>query len=487
MTLLIGSLPAQVVAGLLLLGLAAATRAFTKNRVVRGRVRLTILLSGVFVAVSAAVATEGVLRPATRPLAISVSHLVLAFALIHYIVLVAVNPLRTDRVPERFPTIVQDAIVFLIWALVATLVMEEKFLTTSAVGAVVAGLALQDTLGNLVSGLALQVEKPFSLGHWIVSGEWEGEVTEITWRAVKLRTRQGNQVIIPNAELSKSAVTNYSEPASPTRIEIDIGTSYDDPPNRVKAALYEALAREPLVLKSPAPLVRLIDFAGSALLYRVHFWIEHLPMDEIVTDRVRTAIYYLLKRQAITIPYPIQVEYSGEELRQAVPDEGAVREHEALLAGTDLFGVLSEEDRRALLAASTLMLFGRGETIVQQGEPGESAFVIVSGRVRVSVDPGDAELRLLERGDYFGEMSLLTGDARSATVRALEDSRVLQITADDFRRFVLQDPAVVEQLSDVAAHRRAGLARARDAALAVPTAPELRRGLVARMREFFRV
>ena len=135
-----------------------------------------MVLVAVVIAIDLALAAPSLVRPDTRPLAVSVAQLVFALALIHFLVLVLVNPLREDRIPERFPTIVQDVIVFSLFMLVATLVMDEKFLTTSAVGAVVAGLALQDTLGNLVSGLAIQVEKPFQLGHWISMGEWEGEV-----------------------------------------------------------------------------------------------------------------------------------------------------------------------------------------------------------------------------------------------------------------------------------------------------------------------
>lgn len=486
MNLLPGSLPAQVAAGLVLLGLAAAVRAATANRVVRGRVRLTMLLAAVYAALNIALAVPGLLRPETRPIAISVGHLVLAFALIHFIVLIAVNPLRADRVPERFPTIVQDALVFTIWALVATLVMEEKFLTTSAVGAVVAGLALQDTLGNLVSGLALQIEKPFKLGHWIVSGDWEGEVTEITWRAVKLRTRDGNQVIIPNAELSKSAIVNYSEPASPSRFEFDIGTSYDDPPNRVKAALLEVLAAEPLVLKTPPPFVRLINFADSSIIYRVHFWIEQLPTDEIVTDRVRTAIYYTFKRRNITIPYPIQIEY-GLEMPPAGPSAEEKQRHTELLASSDLFGLLAEDDRQALVEAAAIRVYGRGEIVMRQGDEGDSAFIVASGRVRIALDPGDVEVAVLERGAVVGEMSLLTGEPRTATARALEDATLLEITAGDFRRFVLENPALVDQIGAIVAERRHGLSRARDAAVASVPLPEVRRSLVARMRTFLRL
>ena len=481
---LVSSLPAQVVAGLILFGLAAATRAFSRNRLVRNRLRLTMLLAFVFVAIRAVLAGPDVVRPETEQVALSVAQLVFAFALIQFAVLLLINPLRVDRVPDRFPTIIQDVIVFILFAIVATLVMDERFLTTSAVGAVVAGLALQDTLGNLVSGLAIQVEKPFQLGHWVSSGGWEGEVIEITWRATKLRTRQGNQVIVPNGELARSSIINYSEPAAPTRLEIDVGTGYDDPPNRVKAVILDVLDREPLVLKVPAPVVHVISFDASSILHRARFWITHFPMDEVITDRVRTAIYYAFKRENVTIPYPIQIEY-GLEPPPSWPDAAALQAAGALLASTDLFGLLSEQDREALIPVSPLRVFGAGESIMRQGEAGQSAFVVYSGRVRVSLDPGDVEVAVLERGQYFGEMSLLTGDPRTATVRAAGDCTVLEITADNFRRLILESPSMIERISTVVAERRAGLARARAAVNAPP--PESATSLMARVRKFFRV
>ncbi len=484
MSAFLSSLPAQVVAGLILIGLAAVVRAFTNNRVVRGRVRLTMGLGVLFVGINAVLAASDLVRPEMRPLVVSISQLLFAYALIHFVVLVLVNPLRADRVPDYFPTIVQDVLVFVLFAIVATLVMEEKFLTTSAVGAIVAGLALQDTLGNLVSGLAIQVEKPFHVGHWISSGSWEGEVVEITWRATKLRTRHGNQVIVPNGELAKAAIINYSEPASPTRIEVEVGTGYNNPPNLVKAVMLDVLDREPLVMKSPAPVVHLISFDGSSILHRAKFWIQHFPMDDTIADRVRTGIYYAFKREHIEIPFPTQVEYSGGAAYSPGPDAVAIKTTEDLLGGTDLFGLLSHEDQQALAAASPLRLFGTGEAIVGQGEPGHSAFVVCEGRVRVSLDPGDVELAVLERGAYFGEMSLLTGDPRTASVRALGDCTVVEITSDAFRAFVLNQPALVERIGAVIAERRAGIARAR-ATVANAPPPESASSLVARVRRFF--
>jgi small-conductance mechanosensitive channel/CRP-like cAMP-binding protein len=482
---LLSSLSAQVVSGLVLLVLGLAVRIFTKNRVIVSRVRLTILLALVFVGINAALATTGLLTQDTRALLGSVAQLLFVFALVHFIVLVTVNPLAVDRVPERFPTIVQDVIVFTVFALVATLVLQEKFLTTSAVGAVVAGLALQDTLGNFVAGLAIQVEKPFRLGHWIRLGEWEGEVAEITWRAVKVRTRDGNQVIIPNGELSKSALTNYSEPASPTRIHVEVGAAYEHPPSAVKAAMHEALEHEPLVLRVPPPHVTLQAFADSAITYRAHFWIERLTLDEEAANRVRTRIYYSFRRHGISIPFPIQVQYEAE-MAALAPTDDMRRGWERLLAATELFGLLSEADRHALASTAASRFYGDTETIVAQGESGESAYVITDGAARVTLDPGDTEVAVLTAGQYFGEMSLLTGESRTATVRAKGDCQVLEVTADDFRRLILQNPATIERIGRSVAERRAGLAKAREAS-ASPVTHESATSFISRIRKFLRV
>ena len=170
----------------------------------------------------------------------------------------------------------------------ATLVFHDKLLTTSAVSAVVIGFALQDTLGNAFAGLAIQSERPFNVGHWIRVGDFEGRVAEVTWRATKLRTKAGNFVVVPNNIVSKEAITNYSEPAAAVRIEVEVGASYLCSPDEVKAAIGEALANSPRVLKTPPPDMILSAFDSSAINYRVRFWIQDYERDEAARDEVRT-------------------------------------------------------------------------------------------------------------------------------------------------------------------------------------------------------
>jgi small-conductance mechanosensitive channel/CRP-like cAMP-binding protein len=478
---MIPDLPTHAIAAAALLVAVAALRVFTRNRLVRNRLRLTLAL------LAATLGVEVVLRvasltPDLHAALLPIGRLLFALSTIHLAVLVLVNPLRVDRIPERFPTIVQDAIIIGLFAIVSTFVLDEKFLTTSAVGAVVVGFALQDTLGNMFSGLAIQVEKPFRVGHWIKAGEHEGSVIEVTWRAIKLRTRHGNLVTVPNSEIAKSPVTNYSEPIAPSRVHVDVGASYAAPPNLVKDTILEVLDQEPQVLKTPAPRVLLSDFGPSSLNYRAQYWIEEEHLDDVIADKVRCGIYYAFSRKGIEIPFPIQVEYSREEVRESDADRATRVEH--LLEGVPLFAVLGPEERQALARRASQRLYGRGEAIVRQGEPGSSIFVVASGRVRVTIGPERHEVAVTEAGGYFGEMSLLTGDARSATVLALEDCTVVEITADAFRDVVLANPAVLDTITADVTRRRGELAAVQSAAARLVHGPEAADSLLTRVRRF---
>jgi Mechanosensitive ion channel/Cyclic nucleotide-binding domain len=387
-------------------------------------------------------------------------------------------------VPDAFPSILQDAMVIGLLVLIATFVFEDKLLTTSAVGAVVVGFALQDTLGNAFAGLGIQSEKPFRVGHWIRVGDFEGRVAEVTWRATKLRTKSGNFVIVPNNIIAKDAITNYSEPAVPTRLEVEVGASYLSTPAEVKAAALEAVRQVPRILASPAPDVLLHAFDGSAITYRIRFWIGEYEFDDEARDQARTAIFYAFGRRGIEIPWPIEVGYSRD---WPEPDAASKQqERERVLARVDLFSRLTDDQRRHIAAASAIRLFGAGEVIVRQGDPGQSMFIVCSGSVAVLLEPDRREVAVIEKGGYFGEMSLLTGDPRSASIVARGDAAVLELDAELFRALGAADPKAVEEMGMAAMTRRAELAQVRDttgnAAAADAPAPFL-----SRMKKFLRL
>ena len=155
--------------------------------------------------------------------------------------------------------------------------LEERIFAATAVSAVVLGLALQDTLGNFFAGLAIQIEKPFRVGHWVSIRGTDGLVSEITWRATKIRTKAGNFVVVPNSLLSRDTIVNYSEPAVETRLELEVGVTYDVPPNRVKSTILAAIKDEPLISQS-------VDARSAARQLRGI--VDHLPHPR-VDDRLR--------------------------------------------------------------------------------------------------------------------------------------------------------------------------------------------------------
>lgn len=470
-----------VIAAVTSLAVTAALAASVPSRFVRGRLRFTAYLL---------LASIGLALASTQPIVEarllgSIGRLLLVLAIINLMVALLVNPWREHRASDRFPAIAQDVTIIGLFTVVATLLMRDQLLTTSAVGAVIVGFALQDTLGNFFAGLAIQTEKPFRVGHWIAVGDKEGQVAEITWRATKLRTEAGQFLIVPNSIVAKDPILNYSEPSIPTRLEVLVGVGYQFPPNQVKAALVDALSHTPLALAKPTPDILVHDFGDSAVVYKIRFWIGDYEMHEPARNELRSAIWYTFQRENIEIPYPIAVEI-GREDRPARPPEAVAAAAERL-ARVDLFSTLSPEQRLRLAEACPEKMYAANQHVVRQGAEGSSMFVIVSGRARVVLEPSGQDVASIPAGGFFGEMSMLTGEPRSATVRAAEDMTALEISAERFRALALDRPDLVQHVTTVVAARRVGLEEARAAAASTSVPSAARAGLLERIQRFLRL
>ena len=451
--------------------------AVVRNRVIRRRLQFS-LLALLVLAVLHGVAGYA---PAVASHQAALERLLLALALINAAVTLLFNPWSEDRVFDRSPAIVQDTVVVALFAAAAVFLLRDStFLTASAIAAAAVGFALQETLANAFAGLAIQVEKPFRVGHWVTVAGHEGEVVEVTWRATKIRTKAGNLVVIPNNTIAREAINNYSEPALPTRIIVPVGAGYGVPPNEVREAILAALRRARRVLPSPPPEALVHDFGDSAVIYHAWFWIADFSQLEYVQDETRRAIYYEFRRRKIEIPWPIQIEYQREEPKE---DDDARRESfRQTIAGTSVLAGLDADAHQALAASAEERMYGDGETIVSEGEPGTSMFVVRRGRVSIRVGPDEHEVAVTDAGGYFGEMSLLTGDPRSATVKARGDCAVLEIAGEAFGAYIRSHPDVVEQLASAAAERRRELETSRGAG----TPPLVETvSLAQRIRRFF--
>jgi CRP-like cAMP-binding protein len=299
-----------------------------------------------------------------------------------------------------------------------------------------------------------------------------------------MRTKAGNFVVVPNSVLSKDTITNYSEPTRHLRLFVEVGASYDTPPNLVKAVIREALRDDPDISHDRGTEVLLTDFAASAITYRVRFWISDFEIDERVKDHARSLIYYAFRRHGITIPYPIQVQMSAEEASRA---PSTARVDAELLFSVPMFSLLSDDERAELMKVARPVTYAAGEVIVRQGAVGGSLFVIRRGEAAVKVTGAEGSVALLHAGDVFGEMSLLTGEPRTATVVAEIDCELLEIDANGFRRLVLANPTVLERVTAATSARREELEHHRDTHAITATAAETRHSLLTRVKSFLRL
>jgi small-conductance mechanosensitive channel len=351
---------------------------------------------------------------------------------------------------------------------------------TSAVLSLVLGLALQDTLGNLFAGLSLQLERPYDVGDFIRVGEHEGRVLQVSWRSTRIETLRAEVVVLPNSLIAKEELINFSRGGQPVAIDVSIGTSYANAPNFVKSEVLETLREAPLVLNQPPPLVAVSAFGDSAVTYLVRFYVKDYATVPQARDQVLSQLWYRFGRDGIEIPFPQRVVHLRRGGTQARPSA------EALLANLELFRPFPPDELAAIARAAKERRFGKGEEVVTEGREGSTYYVVVSGRLAVRVSSSPTDVATLGPGDGFGEMSLLTGAPRAATVVALEDCVVLELGREAFAEHFAQHPQRAQELAELVARRRAEL----DHLTADGTSTEADRdpaGVLGRLKSIFRL
>lgn len=272
--------------------------------------------------VAAAVATIEIftlLQPGYRPVVMGrvlawmllLLGLVTAFRLVGlYLFDVHLSARKGLRLPPLLPAVAMT-LVYLVTAFVTLRLTFPEFdvgplIATSAVTSLVLGLALQPILGNFFAGLVISVEKPFRINDWIRIGDQEGRVVAITWRTTHLRTRENDNILIPNSKLADERVLNYYYP-NPAHMErIKIGVHYGTPPHRVRRALVDCVAGVPGVLDKPTPEVYLLSFDPSAMTYELRVWVDDVANAPRTLSEIRIRVWEEFQREGIVIPYPIQ-------------------------------------------------------------------------------------------------------------------------------------------------------------------------------------
>ncbi len=359
------------------------------------------------------------------------------------------------------PAVVRDLLqIALVTAIFLGILSQHGFdpVSLAATGGVltaVIGFALQSTIANLFAGVALPLERQLAIGDWIQVAGHTGRIREIRWRSTTVVTKDGDTVIIPNNQLLTTDVANYSRPTRQHRVWHRVGLHYRHPPNEVREVLIGAIHGLPGVLIDPAPDCFPVEFAESNVVYALRYWIDDFARSEPIDGEVRARIWYAARRAGFAIPYPIRtIEYLPPAASSAEADEGA---RLAALSRVDIFAPLDDACRQRLAAAMHEQRFAAGEDIIRQDTPGDSLFIISRGEVsiHVGVDGSSRAIARLGPGQFFGEMSLMTGEPRQATVTAGVDTICYVIDQNAFR--CVTSPAIVEEIAKILAERQTEL------------------------------
>lgn len=362
-------------------------------------------------------------------------------------------------------------------------------LASTALLTAVIGFALQGVLGNLLAGLSLHVVRSSVPGDWIAIGDMEGEVIETNWRETRLRTVGGHILIVPNSKVAESVVHNMTHPTPVRRVRISVGASYSDPPAKVIAALEASALSVSNVLREPRPCAVLTEYKDFGINYDLRFWTnQYYDRARLIGD-VQSRIWYQFKRRGIEIPFPMSDKLLNDFMevvsrQRTMPPEDLEMERmlEELRKSDFCRRLLLDEaglplvDDEALKPVARMMrrvFYTQGETLFKQGEVGDSAYVLVRGRIdgRVEFDADvQAHVFTVEAGALLGEMSLVSGLPRTATLSAADEVELLEIPNAAFVQLLGVRADVPAKLAELVSQRAAQNAAMFEQLKAVPKA-----------------
>ncbi|HNX51440.1 MAG TPA: mechanosensitive ion channel family protein [Thermoanaerobaculaceae bacterium] len=352
------------------------------------------------------------------------------------------------RMGVKVPRLARDVVAFVAYLLVTAAVLRAMLglevtalLATSAVITVVIGLALQETLGTVLAGLSLSSEHHLAPGSWVDVDGLVGEVEELGWRALVLHTTLGERVLVPNSLATKARIRVLGKGEEPVAVPVELGVSYDAEPARVKAVLETVANGMPLVASTPRCKAFVRAFGDSSIHYQVRLW-THQPWREAdLRDDFLSRTYAALGREGMEIPFPQRVL----QVRPRVTAESPAGRIAVTLGRCPLFAGLPEDGLRALAEGSRWLTFEPGEAVVREGEESRALYVVAEGAARVL--RSDRELARLGTGEVFGEMALLSGEPRAATVCAAELLGVVEVDAHALQALLERHEELAEELA----------------------------------------
>lgn len=436
-------------------------------------------------------------NPSLRLVVAMADDLLLAVVIIRLLIWLVLELFPKLRLLPATPKILRDLLLLVVSALVVVVLLQQRarvdllgLVTTSAVLTAIFGLAAQEPLKDLIGGLSLQLEQVINEGDWIEVEGLIGKVTSVTWRDTELRCVDGSKLTIPNNQLTTKSLRNFTQ-FGPYGNRLFIGLDYSLAPAQAKSLLLQLARQHPLVLQNPPPVVRIAAFDDSSIRYELLAWQADYGQMLGLRSDLMAQLWYLLRRHGQTIPYPIQDLRVTTLAESAAIGAGEGQNGNAiahsqqleLLQKVLIFDNLADSQLEQLIETSQCHSYGPGEAVVREGEQGESLFLVSAGEVEVTrrlANGGDITITQLHRGEIFGEMTLCTGECRSATVRATRESQLLEIKREAMAALLQEDPGLLESFSQLVSQRQAEINNLESEAAAAQ-----QQDLMERMRRLF--
>ncbi len=363
--------------------------------------------------------------------------------------------------PRILINIASVAITFIVIAFVTTVILDREigavFAGLSFLGAGVA-LALQSPILDTFSGGVIDIERPIQVGDWIKIDGYEGQVIDMGWRSTVLKEAPlGNMIFIPNSKFSTNTLVNYSRPGKTYKEQIKISLDYIVPVDRAKRVLESALYKVPEVKDSGSAQVFAWETTTGGVDFMIFYDCPDLGSRGILRHKVQSSILHELDKYGMKVSesigeYMLSKGHPGPYA--AMPERDAKHAVDSI----DLFASLKPDEKKILIDGLREHKLKAGMDIVLQGKDGDSMFIIEEGAVEVMValKKGQQPQRvaILTSGAFFGDMALLTGEKRSATVRAMTSLRVFEIRKETLVPLFQKSPALMQKLAEVVAERK---------------------------------
>ncbi len=376
--------------------------------------------------------------------------------LLAYLVVDVYFYFRMDRQVPSYKRDLTTTLIYVFFAMAALRLIFRidlaSILTTTTVLTAVVAFAMQTTLANFVSGFYVQNDENLQRHRWISLPEHDltGEIVNVGFRYTTLRTLDNHRIMVPNNYIMQNIVRTLGgrDEGEKAAVHLKVGLGYDLPPEKAIGIMSRILSQERHIVKAPAPVVIVNDFLDSSIEYDMKYYLDDYAAHWMTRGSVLKKVWYAITREGYSVPFP------HREVIAKTPQEPFSEENRTVLAAlrrTEILQSLGEEEIRRLSERVRVRVFATGEVVVRQNDEGESLFIVRRGSLDVHID--DAPVGTLSEGEIFGEMSLLTGERRKATVTAAGEVRLVEISKEDIEPVIRANPHLLERLSAILARR----------------------------------